>query len=266
MATDNKNTTDAMTKVGFSEPGAFMQGLLHDRLLVTETLIASVSHEINNPISWILSNLNYIKKQVDILKMDGNQTAPDWSNLDAAVKESIQGIERIRDIVRMFKHVGQSNGTDHIPIDIHDVLNTVVVMVSLECKFHAQVKKMFGSNLPLIIANSGQLHQVFLNLMINAIQAMPEGDVEHNTICISTSIESKMLRVDIQDTGEGIEVDNLSRIFEPFFSTKPIGVGSGLGLAICNEIIRDFGGEIRVKSVLGKGTTFSVFLPIHHSG
>jgi signal transduction histidine kinase len=264
MAMDTK-TSHAITMVDLPEQGDFMQSLLHDKLLVTETLIASVSHEINNPIAWILSNLNYIKKQLDTLNAGERQTIPDLSNLEAAVIESIQGIERIRDIARMLKHVGPTYEQNDEPIDIHDVLNTVIDMVSFECKFRARVKKMFGSNVPLIVANSGQLYQVFLNLMLNAIQAMPEGDVEHNELTIITSVESMMLRVDIKDTGAGIHVDDLPHIFAPFFSTKPIGVGSGLGLAICNKIIRDFGGEIRVKSEVGKGSTFSVFIPLHHS-
>lgn len=115
--------------------------------------------------------------------------------------------------------------------------------------------------MPNITANNGQLHQVFLNLIINAAQAIPEGNLEQNKISVSTDVDSTMLRVDIKDTGHGIKPEVMPHIFVPFFSTKPLG-GSGLGLAICHEIIRDLGGKISVKSEFGKGATFSVYLPI----
>ena len=238
------------------------QILLQDRLLINGTLMAGVAHEINNPIAWILSNLNYLKKQFARLKNNGSPTTQDWHNLEDVVMESIQGAERICDIVHLFKNVGGTNNElNNTPIDIHDVLNSVVDMASLECKFRAKVEKFFSSNIPNIIANNGQLHQVFLNLIINAAQAIPEGNIEQNKITVRTSLEATMLRVDIQDTGHGIRPEIMPHIFVPFFSTKPLG-GSGLGLAICHEIIRDLGGKINVKSELGKGTTFSVYLPI----
>ena len=242
-----------------------MQALLQDRLLNNGVLMAGVAHEINNPIAWILSNLNYLNKQFIRLKNEKKTTAHDWCNLEQVVMESIQGVERIRDIVRIFKKAGCINETSNTSVDIHTVLNLVIDMASLECKYRAKIETNFLSNIPQIIANSGQLHQVFLNLIINAAQAIPEGDIEHNKIRIITMVEKKKLRVDIQDTGEGINPDIIPHIFDPFFSTKPTGIGTGLGLAICHEIIGNLGGKINVQSELGKGATFSVYLPLDQS-
>ncbi len=260
-------TTDVLGIIGDVPEGNqfLMQALLQNRLLNTGTLMAGVVHEINNPIAWILSNLNYLKNQFSRLKNKENQMDQDWHNLEEVVIESIQGAERIRDIVYRFKNIGCANEVANMPIDIYAVLNSVIDMASLEYKYRATIEKNFSSDIHQNITNSGQLHQVFLNLIINAAQAIPEGDVKHNKICISTAIESNMLRVDIQDTGEGIKPDVISRIFDPFFTTKPIGVGNGLGLAICHEIIRSLGGKIDVRSELGKGATFSVYLPLYHS-
>ncbi len=242
-----------------------MQALLHDRLLITGTLMAGVAHEINNPIAWILSNLNYLKKQFDLLALKDNVMNQDWqtqiSNLEEVVTESVHGAERIRDIVRLFKNVGLNVETNTKLLDVHEVLNSAINMASLELKHRAQLVKNFSHTIPLIESNSSQLHQVFLNLIINAAQAIPDGDIEHNTIRVNTVLESEMIRVDIQDTGEGIKPEIIAHIFDPFFSTKPTGTGSGLGLSICYEIMENLGGKISVHSELGKGATFSVYIP-----
>ena len=235
--------------------------LLQNRLHITGAMMAGVAHEINNPLSWILSNLNYLKNQCNKLKKQATQSTQDFSDLENIVMESIQGVERIRDIVRVFKNVRSLNEASQSEINIHGVLDSVIEMSLLECKYRAKIEKNFSPDIPLIIANSGQLHQVFFNLLITAAQAIPEGDVEHNIIAIKTRLESEMIRIDIKDTGQGIDPENLPHIFEPFFSTKPVGVGTGLGLAICSEIISNLGGKIDVKSQLGQGSTISVYLP-----
>jgi len=114
----------------------------------------------------------------------------------------------------------------------------------------------------LFEGNSGKLHQVFLNLIMNAAQAIPEGQIQNNKICLSTTLENNVIKIDVSDTGSGIKPEELPKDFDPFFTTKSIGGGTGLGLSISLEIIKSFGGEITVKSVLGKGTTFSVILPL----
>lgn len=243
-----------------------MNAMMQDRLVISGTLLASVSHEINNPIAWILSNLNYLKKQLSSLKNTGNKPQ-DWqkmvTNLEEVVLETLQGAERVKEIVLMFKTFERNDEVEKASVAIHDLLNSAVKIAEIKYKYQVTLEKNFSSDLPSIRANSGQLHQVFLNLIINAAQAMPEDDIKQNKINITTTYDAQMIRIDVQDNGIGIDPIILPRIFDPFFSTKPDHIGTGLGLSICHEIIRKLHGKISVTSTLGKGSTFSVYLPIN---
>ena len=130
-----------------------------------------------------------------------------------------------------------------------------------EIRHRAQLVKRYGV-VPSVKANEARLGQVFLNLIVNAAQSLPEGRAEHNEICVSTRLEGKRVIVEVSDTGAGIPHEIIGRIFDAFFTTKPVGVGTGLGLAICHRLVTDIGGELTVQSEVGKGTTFRVALPV----
>lgn len=263
------------------------QALLNDRLATVGTLAAGVAHEINNPIAWILANLNFLKRHVKTFQECVNtlrelaqdpashQKFPQLEALindqkqqklllefDEIVNESVQGAERIRDIVRNLKGFARVDDRDVTPVDIHEILNVAANMAYPEFKYRAKLETNFDTNLPKIPVNSGKLHQVFLNLIVNAAQAIPENNLQNNKIRIATHLEKDRICIDISDTGIGIPRETLSQIFEPFFTTKPVGTGTGLGLSICYEIIHKLGGEIRVQSVPKQGTIFSVHIPL----
>jgi CheY-like chemotaxis protein len=134
-----------------------------------------------------------------------------------------------------------------------------------EFKYRARLVKEYG-DLPTIMANDGRLSQVFLNLLVNAAQSIVDGGVERNEIRIRSWAEGDEVLVEISDTGRGMPPEEVARVFEPFYSTKPEGVGSGLGLSICDNIIRSYGGRIDVRSEPGTGTRFTVRLPQSSSG
>ncbi|MCK6592103.1 MAG: ATP-binding protein, partial [Polyangiaceae bacterium] len=147
-------------------------------------------------------------------------------------------------------------------VDVARVLDASINMAWNEIRHRARLVKNYG-RVPHVEANEARIGQVFLNLLINAAQAVPEGAADKNEIRVSTQLEgADKVRIDIRDTGTGIAPDALRRIFDPFYTTKPVGVGTGLGLSICHGIVAQLGGEIVVSSELGKGSTFSVLLPV----
>jgi signal transduction histidine kinase len=126
---------------------------------------------------------------------------------------------------------------------------------------------MQSEGIPLVRGNAARLCQVFLNLLINAAHAIPAGQVERHEIkLVARAQEDSRVVVEVSDSGCGIPPENLERIFRPFFTTKPVGVGSGLGLSVCQRIITAHGGDISVDSVVGRGTTFRIVLPLHTAG
>lgn len=229
------------------------KALLNDKLTTIGTLAAGVAHEINNPISWILSNLKLIRDKVDTLKQQ---------ELKEIIDESIQGADRIHNIVRNLKGFARIDDNDVEPIEVHEVLNAAIDMAITTIKYRARIIRDYDYNIPDISSNSGKLHQIFLNVILNAAQSIPAGHVEKNTIKIQTTRLSNVLVIEISDTGCGISPENLPQIFNPFFTTKISEMGSGLGLAICYDIVNSLGGRIDVKSAINKGTTFSIYLPL----
>jgi signal transduction histidine kinase len=173
------------------------------------------------------------------------------------IEESMEGLKRVKDIVlalRDFSHVGE---TGWRTADLHIGLDSTLAIVAHEIKYKASVEKHYG-DLPEITCVAPQLNQVFMNLLVNAAQAIKERGV----ITIRTGRDGDMVWVEVSDTGAGISPENLHRIFEPFFTTKPVGSGTGLGLSLSYGIVKTHGGRIDVASTLGSGTTFTVRLPI----
>jgi len=158
--------------------------------------------------------------------------------------------------LRAFSH----EDTDKMElIKIEEVIDGVLSIAHNELKYKADVEKSYGDT-PLIIGNAQRLGQVFINLLINAAQAIDQrGIVE-----IKTYVEDKYVCVDIKDTGKGIKEEHLKKIFDPFFTTKPVGQGTGLGLSVSYEIVKKHRGEIKAQSIEGQGATITVILPIPH--
>jgi two-component system, NtrC family, sensor kinase len=166
--------------------------------------------------------------------------------------------DRIMNIIRSLKNFARLDQTEKRAVNIHDGLDSTLTLVHHQLKNRIQIVKEYG-DLPKIECYPNQLNQVFLNLLVNAEQAMPE----KGTLTIKTFRDGDSAKVVISDTGIGIPKENLARIFDPGFTTKGIGVGTGLGLSICYKIIQDHHGKIGVESNVGKGTTFTLTLPLH---
>lgn len=265
-----------------------MQDSEHDqKLKMAGTLAASIAHEINNPTTWILQNLEFLKNHLKtlrhcIIQLDSlKESDPAFQiqqlqhilttlkpltvidQFNEILTETTEGATRIRDIIRDFKSFTRINDKKNVATDIHQVLNSIIKITSPSMKLKAHFEKQYAKDIPLLNLPSGQLHQVLLNLVMNAAQSIAEGDPQTNKITLTTKQENNNLRIDIADTGSGIPPENLSKIFEPFFTTKTSDMGTGLGLAISKDIIQQLGGTITVQSQLGKGTLFSIVLPLH---
>ena len=173
------------------------------------------------------------------------------------VKESLEGLKRVREIVQALKDFSHVGETDWQPADLHAGLDSTLNIVANEIKYKATVEKRYGS-LPEVTCLPSQLNQVFMNLLVNAAHAIEESGI----ITISTGVDGDWVWVAISDTGCGIPPQNLNRIFEPFFTTKPVGSGTGLGLSLSYSTVSKHGGRIDVDSRIGVGTTFTVRLPI----
>ena len=230
--------------------------VLADRMTTVGVLAAGVAHEINNPLAVVRANLDLIAEDVPALAEHG----PLPRDLLDALADSRSAVERIRLIVRDLKVFSRSEEEQLEPVDLRQVIETAIRMSWNEIRHRARLVKDYG-NTPPVIANEPRLGQVFINLLVNAAQAIPVGAAEKNEIRITTrTTASGHVVAEVRDTGSGMSADTLSKLFEPFFTTKPVGVGSGLGLSICQGIIGQLGGEIAVESELGKGTVFRVTL------
>ncbi|ADO75540.1 Sensor protein [Stigmatella aurantiaca DW4/3-1] len=231
--------------------------MLSDRMASMGTLSAGIAHELNNPLSYVIANLEFVHATLQPAEFDPARV-PEWRQV---LDEAREGAERVRQIVRQLKTFSRVEEERQEQVELHRVLDSVAQMATSEVKHRARLVKQYGP-LPAITGNDGKLFQVFLNLVINAAHAIPEGCVEDHEIRLATFEDERgWAVVEVRDTGGGIRPENLSRIFEPFFTTKPQGVGTGLGLSICLTLVRAHGGDITVESTVGKGTVFRVMLP-----
>jgi signal transduction histidine kinase len=173
------------------------------------------------------------------------------------VRESLDGLKRVKDIVQSLKDFAHIGETDWQYADLHAGIDSTLTIASNEFKYKATVKKDYGT-LPQVKCLASQLNQVFMNLIVNASHAI----TDNGLITIRTGSDNDWVWVEIGDNGTGIPPDILTRIFDPFFTTKPVGKGTGLGLSLSYNIVAKHGGRIEVASELGRGTRFTVHLPV----
>ncbi len=237
-----------------------MQLLETERLASFGLLAAGVAHEINNPLAYLLLNLERIQKRLRELA----GSAPDElvGELLAGVSIGLEGGRRVQAIVSDLRRFSRADaGEPNLPIDVRRVLDFAVDMAGHEVNKRAKVIREFH-DVPMVSASENRLIQVFLNLLVNAAQAIGDGAPDDNEIRIVTRTDDRGRAViEIYDTGEGMTAAVMQHIFEPFYTTKPAGVGTGLGLAICRDIAASLGGDIAVESEQGRGTVFRVLLP-----
>ena len=242
------------------------QLMISDRMASVGTLAAGVAHEINNPLAAVIGNLEYIAETV--ARPPGSEIATAHS--DAWIIEEIReplddarnAAERVRFIVRDLKIFSRSSAKEVSgPVDVNAIMDSSLRMAWNEVRHRARLVKDLAE-IPTVDANEARLGQVFLNLVVNAAQAITEGNAERNEILVRTRLEGERVIVEVSDTGVGIPAEIIARVFDAFFTTKAAGVGTGLGLAICQRIVTDLGGELTVTSEVGKGTTFRVSLPV----
>jgi PAS domain S-box-containing protein len=238
----------------------FTRMALAERMVAVGTLAAGVAHEINNPLAYISTNLEIIASELPrVLASKPTQLACD--ELPALVTDARDGVARVSAIVRDLRALARPEVDARGPVDVVGVLVSSIKMAHNEIRHRARVVAAYEPGLPAVLAHPSRLGQVFLNLLLNAAQAIPEGRAEDNEIRVRAMTRGEHVVVEIEDTGVGISPAIMGRIFDPFFTTKQPGVGMGLGLAISHQIVSTMDGRITVASIPGAGTTFTVTLP-----
>jgi PAS domain S-box-containing protein len=238
------------------------QLMVSDRMASIGTLAAGVAHEINNPLAAVTANLDLaIQELAQLAERLGRP--PELTEIEDEIRDARTAAEQVRHIVRDLKIFSRAEEDRRGPVDIHNVIDSSLRMAWNEIRHRARVVKEYGP-VPQVMANESRLGQVFLNLIVNAAQAIPEGHADANEIRIRTESRDTppgWVVVEMADTGSGIPPAIRNKVFDPFFTTKPAGIGTGLGLAICHRIITSLGGDITVTSEVGRGTTFRILLP-----
>lgn len=244
-------------------------------------LAAGVAHELNNPAGFIYSNIGLLKEQVELLKTclsdyDELELPPEAAAQIAAIKKSIDydnivadlssilsdcylGAARIRDVVQNLRLFSRLDEAEFKRVDLNEGIESTVRLLSGYYKaWKITLTRDYGE-IPKVNCYAAQLNQVWMNLLVNAAQAIGNAEGE---VSVTTRCEGPTVVVSISDTGPGMPAEQLKKIFDPFFTTKPVGEGTGLGLSISHGIIERHGGRIEVESALGLGTTFTIFMSV----
>jgi PAS domain S-box-containing protein len=227
-----------------------------DRMASLGTLAAGIAHEINNPLAYVAGNLEAMAES-----LAGAPTPAERAELGVAVEEARDGAERVRKIVQGLRSFSRSEDEKRVPLALHGVLEAAIRLTANEVRHRAQLVRELGP-VPPVIADDGRLTQVFINLLVNAAHAIPEGRSDDNRITVRTrSDDHGRAVVEVEDTGHGMAPEVQARVFDPFFTTKDVGEGTGLGLSICHGIISGLGGQISIDSAPRRGTVVRVVLP-----
>jgi signal transduction histidine kinase len=267
------------------------QLLLGRKLEAIGQLAAGIAHEINTPAQYLSDNLQFLRDVFvslfayvdEVQAVCRNGLSPEHAlrltsaaesldlefardNAPRALEEASQGIARITEIVSAMKEFSRPGSREKEPVDLNKALASSITMAQSEWKGPCEVKTELARDLPAIVCRAAEMNQVFLNLIVNAAQAIADavGDSgAKGVISISTRRDADMVEVRIRDTGNGIPGEIRDRVFDPFFTTKEVGRGTGQGLSVARSIVVDkHGGELSFQTEPGKGTTFLVRLPI----
>ena len=220
--------------------------LITDRMASLGTLAAGIAHEINNPLAYVTGNLEVIAETLEDRVASRSDAGRD--ELTAAVSDARDGAERVRKIVLGLRSFTRSEEEQRVPLELAGVLDAAIRLTSSELRHRAQLVRESGA-MPLVLGDDGRLTQVFINLLVNAAHAIPEGHSDHNRVTVRTRSDARGNAViEIEDTGQGMTPEIQARVFDPFFTTKDVGEGTGLGLSICHGIISGLGGQIAIES------------------
>jgi two-component system NtrC family sensor kinase len=220
-----------------------------EKLAAMGRLTSQVAHELNNPLYGIMNTLELLKTEV-------SPQSKRRKILEMAHSETI----RLSDMLRKMLSFSKPDQEERQPVDINSILDEILLLHEKQLReLDISIASDFAEGLGRVDASKNQLRQVFLNMVANARDAMPNG----GSLTVCTSDEAEMVKVEITDTGMGISEENLSKIFDSFFTTKDEVKGVGLGLSVCYGFIKDHGGDIKVQSQVGHGTTFKITLPVH---
>lgn len=268
----------------------------HEKLAAIGQLSAGIAHEINNPLAFVMSNFEILKKYVtdmqevlssyqelknyiskseiqddslqyrisDINAMESTKNMTFiFDDLQSLLEDSTEGMERVSNIVKNLKWFAHKDNEEFEPYDLNKGINNTLLIARNEIKYYANIKENLGV-LPLIEANRQQINQVILNMILNAVYAIKSMQKSHiGTIKIETYSDDKYVYCQIEDDGPGIPEEIFDKIFEPFVTSKPIGEGTGLGLSMAKEIIQEkHKGEIWAKNGKDSGALFTIKLPI----
>ena len=231
--------------------------MIADRMASIGMMAAGVGHEINNPLSAVVANLEMASAEVAALVQEiGHDKLGD---LDHEIRDAYEAAQRVRSIALDLKVFSSGQADQLQPIDVERVLDSAIRMGWNQVRHRAQLVKNYGQ-VPQVMGSEARLGQVFLNLIVNAAQAIPAGDAESNEIRLRTQVKDGRIVIDVEDTGSGIAPSVMSQLFTPFVTTKPVGIGTGLGLSICQRLVNAMGGTIWAESTAGRGTVFHVAL------
>lgn len=235
------------------------QLMLADRMVSVGTLAAGVAHEVNNPLTSLLLNLELIERQLS--ELDASTLDVFRARVPRALQRAREGAERVGVIVRDLKTFSRGEAEVRDAVDLRRVIESTLNLAHPELKRRTTVTTILPSDLPAVRANEARLGQVFLNLLLNAAQAFDKADPTANHITVRVTTEGMNVVAEVSDNGIGISEEVVARIFDPFFTTKPVGVGTGLGLYICRNIVEACSGTLTCESELGRGTTFRMRIP-----
>jgi PAS domain S-box-containing protein len=233
------------------------QLLLADRLSSLGRLASGVAHEINNPLAYVMLNLEMLSGRLRNLTPGAAPEAIE--QLLTGIDDARDGAERMRRIVRALSSFGRGDEERIGPVDVNGVLDSAIEIAAMQVRHRAKLVRRYDSVRPAS-ANAFRLGQVFLNLLVNAADALPEGKADNEIVLSTRTREDGWILVEVRDNGAGIPLELQSRIFDPFFTTKAVGKGTGLGLAVCHAIVTSIDGKISCESAPGKGTLFQVAL------
>jgi PAS domain S-box-containing protein len=236
------------------------QLLVSDRMASLGTLAAGIAHEINNPLAYVAGNLEAVAEAFEATL--GRPSEAECVEIAGAIHDARDGADRVRKIVQGLRSFSRSGDDEQrVPLVLADVVEAAIRLTGNELRHRAQLVRELGP-VPRVVADDGRLTQVFINLLVNAAHAIPEGHCNNNRITVRTRTDDRgWAVVEVADTGKGIAPDILPRVFDPFFTTKGVGEGTGLGLSICHSIISGLCGEISIDSSPGHGAVVRVALP-----